>query len=67
MAKNIMQLDAYLCALEGVSVKTNKPYFIPYIEVYTPYGRVELKLDTRTDKAGIVLDMLARKEAKIDG
>lgn len=62
MKKDIMILDCVLCAREGVSAKTGKPYFIPYLEVSTPYGVVEVKLDTRTDRAGIVLDMLARKE-----
>lgn len=62
MKRSIMILDAQLCVREGVSAKTGKPYFIPFVEVSTPYGVMELKLDTRSDKAGIVLDMLARKE-----
>ena len=64
MKRDIMILDAMLCIREGTSAKTGKPYSIPFVEVSTPYGVVELKLDTRGDRAGIVLDMLARKEDK---
>lgn len=60
--KEIMLLDATLCVREGVSKKTGKPYSIPYISIDTPYGVVEINLDTRNDRAGIILDMIARKE-----
>lgn len=60
--REIMVLDATLCVREGISKKTGKAYRIPYISIETPYGVVEVNLDTRNDRAGIILEMLSRKE-----
>lgn len=60
--REIMILDATLCVREGISKKTGKAYCIPYVSIETPYGVVEINLDTRNDRAGIILDMIARKE-----
>lgn len=60
--REIMVLDATLCVREGISKKTGNPYSIPFISIETPYGVIEVNLDTRNDRAGIILDMIARKE-----
>lgn len=48
---------------EGVSKKTGKPYRMTCIRVATDeYGELDVVLDTNRDRAGIVLDVIARKE-----
>lgn len=55
-------LNCKLVALEGESKKTGKPYRLLKLVVDTEfYGPVEILLDTRHDRAGIVLDMLSRE------
>lgn len=62
MENVIKELPCELIVREGVSKKTNKPYRMTILRVYTEYGEYDVVLDTRTDRAGIVLDMIARKE-----
>lgn len=65
-----MTNDIFVCDLtcevkkrKGVSKKTGNPYEMTLLVVDTvEYGKVEITLDTRSDKAGIVIDMLCRKE-----
>lgn len=64
MTKEIKVLDAILCVNEGISQKSGKPYFIPFIKVDTEFGEVRVPLDTMHDPAGIVLNIVARKEVK---
>lgn len=57
--KNI-PIEAQLVIKEGVSKKTNKPYRMTFIRVYTGvFGDVDVLLDTNKDRAGILLDLLA--------
>lgn len=59
----IMRLPAALVIKEGVSKKTGKPYRMTCIRVATDdYGELDVVLDTNRDRAGIVLDVIARKE-----
>lgn len=59
------EMMATLKVKEGVSTKTNKPYRMTMLVVHTEeYGDVEILLNTRTDRAGIVLDMVARNHEK---
>lgn len=60
--KTICELPCELVVREGVSKKTGKPYRMTMLRVLTEFGECEVMLDTRADRAGIVLDMLARKE-----
>lgn len=61
----IANLLANLVRIEGVSKKTNKPYKMYKLTIDTEeFGEVDIVLDTRTDRAGIVLAMLDRKEAR---
>lgn len=54
-------VDADIVVKEGVSKKTGNPFIMTYLVVHTEiYGDVEILLDTRTDRAGIVLDLLAK-------
>lgn len=56
----------YVVKKEGVSAKTGKPYKMYVLVVETEqFGDVEIVLDTRASRAGIVLSLLAdnvRKE-----
>lgn len=58
----IIDLICSLVVKEGISSKTGKEYRIVFLEIPTEYGDVEVVLNTRNDRAGIVLDMLSRKE-----
>jgi hypothetical protein len=58
----IMELPCELVVREGISKKSGKPYRMTILRVLTNFGVQDVVLDTRTDRAGIVLDMLARKE-----
>lgn len=61
----IANLLANLVRIEGVSKKTNKPYKMYKLTIDTEeFGEVDITLDTRTNRAGIVLAMLDRKEAR---
>lgn len=58
--KYITDLNAKLMVAEGTS-KAGKKYRLTKLVVDTElYGEVEILLDTRHDRAGIVLDMLAK-------
>lgn len=55
----------YVVKKEGVSAKTNKPYKMYVLVVETEqFGDVEIVLDTRTSRAGIVLSLLEDNERK---
>ena len=60
--KRLCELPCDLIVREGVSKKTGKPYRMTMLRVLTDYGELDVVLDTRADRAGIVLDMIARKE-----
>lgn len=58
--KHITDLNARLVVTEGTS-KAGKRYKLTKLMVNTElYGDVEILLDTHHDRAGIILDMLAR-------
>lgn len=58
--KYITDLNARLVVAEGTS-KNGKEYRLTKVIINTElYGEVEILLDTRHDRAGIILDMLAR-------
>lgn len=58
----VCDLPCELVVREGISKKTGKPYRMTILRVLTDFGEQDVVLDTRADRAGIVLDMLARKE-----
>lgn len=61
MEKYITDLNAKLVVVEGTSAKSGKQYRMTKLKIETElYGEVEIVLDTRHDRAGIVLDMIAR-------
>lgn len=64
---NEFEICDMVCTLKevrGVSKKTGKPYTMKKIVVHTEmYGDVEILLDTRADRAGIVLDMIRKENA----
>lgn len=54
-----LPVNAEISVRQGVSKKTGKPYSMTFIVVHTEiYGDVEVLLDTKKDRAGIVLDLL---------
>lgn len=56
---NKLPVNAEICVKEGESKKTGKHYKMTVLVVHTEiYGDVEILLDTRKDRAGIVLDLL---------
>lgn len=62
-------MDNYICDLpcilvvrEGVSKKTGKPYRLTILKISTELGVCELVLNTFGDRAGMMLDIIARKE-----
>lgn len=58
--KHVTDLNAKLVIAEGTS-KAGKTYKLTKLVVNTElYGEVEILLDTRHDRAGIILDMLAK-------
>ena len=58
--KYVTDLNTKLVIAEGTS-KAGKAYKLTKLVVNTElYGEVEIILDTRHDRAGIILDMLAR-------
>lgn len=53
-------IDAELVVKEGVSKKTGNSYRMTFLVVHTEiYGDVEILLDTKNDRAGILLDLFA--------
>lgn len=55
--------DCYVVAKQGISSKTGKPYFFKVLRVDTgEYGEVEIPLDTKTDRGGIVLDLITKRK-----
>lgn len=61
--KTVGEFTCELVVREGVSSRTQKPYRMLLLKVDADeYGPVEILLDTFKDRAGIVLDMLSRKE-----
>lgn len=59
----ICDLPCELIVREGVSKKSGKNYRMTILKVLTEYGECEVVLNTFGDRAGIVLDMVARKES----
>jgi hypothetical protein len=60
---DICMLDCTLSVKKGVSKKTNKEYRMTVLVISTEeFGDLEVVLDTRNDRAGILLDTIARKE-----
>lgn len=60
VTKNL-PVNAEICVKEGVSKKTDKPYCMTFLVIHTEmYGDVEILLDTKKDRAGIVLDLLVK-------
>lgn len=54
-----LPVNAEVCVKEGVSKKTGAPYSMTFLVIHTEiYGDVEFLLDTKKDRAGIVLDLL---------
>lgn len=54
-----LPVNAEICVKEGVSQKTGKSYSMTFVVIHTEiYGDVEVLLDTKKDRAGIVLDLL---------
>lgn len=61
--KVVGEFTCELVVREGVSKRTDKPYRMLILRVDADdCGPVEIMLDTFRDRAGIVLDMLSRKE-----
>lgn len=60
--KTLCNLECELVVREGYSKKTGAPYRMTLLRVNTEFGVCDVVLDTRSDHAGIVLDILARKE-----
>lgn len=59
----ICMLDCTLVVKKGVSKKTNKAYRMTTLVINTTeFGDLEIVLDTRNDRTGILLDTIARKE-----
>lgn len=58
----ICELPCELVIREGISKKTGKAYSMTILRVLTEFGEQDVVLDTRADRAGIVLDVIARKE-----
>lgn len=59
----ICMLDCTLVVKTGVSKKTNKAYRMAVLVIHTTeFGDLEVTLDTRSDRTGILLDTIARKE-----
>lgn len=59
----VFETTCELVVREGVSKRTTKPYRMLVLRVDAEeYGPVEILLDTFRDRAGVVLDMLSRKE-----
>lgn len=55
----------YVVKKEGISAKTYKPYKMYVLVVETEqFGDVEIVLDSRTSRAGIILSLLADNERK---
>lgn len=65
--KIICDLQCDLMVREGISKKTGAPYRMTLLRVHTEFGFCDVVLDTRSDRAGIVLDMIARKEEEMNG
>ena len=65
--KTICNLECDLVVREGISKKTGASYRMTLLRVLTDIGVCDVVLDTRFDRAGIVLDMLARKEEAMHG
>lgn len=56
-----MPVKAEICVKEGISKISNQPYSMTFLVVHTEiYGDVEILLDTKKDRAGIVLDLLVK-------
>lgn len=62
MERKICELPCELVVREGVGKKSGKPYRMTILRVLTEYGECEVVLNTFGDRAGIVLDMVTRKE-----
>lgn len=59
--KVIDKYEAEIAVKVGISSKTNKPYRIPVVIIKdTPYGDIELNVDTRTTRGGILIDILTK-------
>lgn len=59
--KVITNLSAKLVECNGTSAKTGKPFTLYKVVIDTGvFGEVEILLDTRKDKAGIVLETIAK-------
>lgn len=55
----------YVVKKEGISKKTGKPYEMYVLVVETEkFGDVEIVLDNRTSRAGIILSLLADNKRK---
>lgn len=58
----IKEIPCLLVVREGVSKKSGRPYRMTMLRVTTEFGVHDVVLNTRSDRAGFVLDILARKE-----
>lgn len=60
---DICMFDSTLSIREGISKKTGKEYRMLILSVHTKeFGDLEIVLDTKNDRTGILLDTIARKE-----
>lgn len=58
----VCSLPCDLVVREGTGKATGKPYRMIILRVLTNFGLCDIVLDTRNDRTGIVLDIVARKE-----
>lgn len=62
---NVITLECDLIVREGVSKKTGNPYRMYLLRVNAgDYGTAEILLDTRQDRGGILLSVLAENMKK---
>lgn len=60
---DIRYMDCTLVEKKGISKKTNKAYRMLALIIHTAeFGDLEIILDTRNDRTGILLDTITRKE-----
>ena len=51
-------IEGEIIVKEGISKKTNAPYKMTYLSISTAFGPVEILVDTKTDRAGVILSLM---------
>lgn len=62
MEKYIRELPCVLIERKGISKKSGKAYRLLILRVTTELGDCDVVLNTYSDRAGMILDIIARKE-----